>query len=270
MDRDILVRNDLDSVAHMTEATLRAWGIPFCYLRDSSDLTPDREGLRTGPGRTRDPWPSSSTPPSDLERARHPLLTKDQLLRPLAALRTNEVVVTCMSVTRPWGRLSDHDLDFASADSAMGHTADLALGIALAQPSRKVICLNGDGSMLMNLGTLVTIAGSRREEPDPFRPGERNLRDHREPTRSGGGASGFSGPGPGRWFSQGLFVQPGRGVRGYPPRDPGAPRAQSSWASGWSRARKGPSAEAAGRSPDTCKARWPHSSAEFRKAITGS
>jgi thiamine pyrophosphate-dependent acetolactate synthase large subunit-like protein len=42
----------------------------------------------------------------------------------------------------------------------MGHTADLALGIALAQPSRKVICLNGDGSMLMSLGTLVTIAAS--------------------------------------------------------------------------------------------------------------
>lgn len=91
------------------------------------------------------------------------MLTKDQLLRPLAAVRTDEVVVTCMSVTRPWGRLSDHELDFASADSAMGHTADLALGIALAQPSRKVICLNGDGSMLMNLGTLVTITGSGAE-----------------------------------------------------------------------------------------------------------
>jgi thiamine pyrophosphate-dependent acetolactate synthase large subunit-like protein len=38
----------------------------------------------------------------------------------------------------------------------MGHTADLALGVALARPGRKVICLNGDGSMLMNLGTLVT------------------------------------------------------------------------------------------------------------------
>ena len=88
------------------------------------------------------------------------MLTKDQLLRPLAAIRTHEVVVTCMGVTRPWGRISDHDLDFASADSAMGHTADLALGIALAQPTRKVICLNGDGSMLMNLGTMVTIAGS--------------------------------------------------------------------------------------------------------------
>ena len=88
------------------------------------------------------------------------MLTKEDLLRPLAAVRTTEVVVTCMGVTRPWGLLSDHELDFASADSAMGHTADLALGIALAQPDRKVICLNGDGSMLMNLGTLVTITAA--------------------------------------------------------------------------------------------------------------
>ena len=72
----------------------------------------------------------------------------------------NEVVVTTMSVTRAWGRLSDHDLDFASTDSAMGHAADLALGIALARPKRTVICLNGDGSMLMTLGTLATVVGA--------------------------------------------------------------------------------------------------------------
>ncbi len=87
------------------------------------------------------------------------MLTRAQLLEPLAAHRTDEVVVTTMSVTRPWGRLSSHDLDFASADSAMGHTADLALGIALARPDRRVVCLNGDGSMLMTLGTLATIVG---------------------------------------------------------------------------------------------------------------
>jgi sulfopyruvate decarboxylase subunit beta len=85
------------------------------------------------------------------------VLSKDELLLPLADQRTDEVVVTCMGVTRPWGRISQHDLDFASADSAMGHTADLALGIALANPERRVLCLNGDGSMLMTLGSLVTI-----------------------------------------------------------------------------------------------------------------
>ena len=87
------------------------------------------------------------------------MLTRAQLLEPLARHRTDEVVVTTMSVTRPWGRLSSHDLDFASADSAMGHAADLALGIALARPDRTVVCLNGDGSMLMTLGTLATAVG---------------------------------------------------------------------------------------------------------------
>lgn len=65
-----------------------------------------------------------------------------------------------MGAVRPWGRYSNSDLDFASADSAMGHAADLALGVAMAQPNRKVICLNGDGSMLMTLGTLATIVES--------------------------------------------------------------------------------------------------------------
>jgi sulfopyruvate decarboxylase subunit beta len=91
------------------------------------------------------------------------MVTRDELLRPLARHRTDEVVVTTMSVTRPWGRLSDHDLDFASADSAMGHTADLALGIALARPDRRVVCLNGDGSMLMSLGTLATVVSCAPE-----------------------------------------------------------------------------------------------------------
>ena len=44
VDRDTLVRPDLDSVAHMTESTLRAWGVPFLYLKDPSDLAPLREG----------------------------------------------------------------------------------------------------------------------------------------------------------------------------------------------------------------------------------
>lgn len=88
------------------------------------------------------------------------MLTMAQLLAPLHEHRTNEVVITTMSAARPWGRLSSHVLDFASIDSAMGHGADLALGIAIARPERKVICLNGDGSMLMTLGTLATVAGA--------------------------------------------------------------------------------------------------------------
>ncbi len=46
VDRDILVRADLDSVAHMTEKTLRAWGIPYHFLRDPADLTPVSEAWK--------------------------------------------------------------------------------------------------------------------------------------------------------------------------------------------------------------------------------
>lgn len=89
------------------------------------------------------------------------MLTQAEFLQPLAARRTDQVVVSTMSLVRAWGRLSKHELDFAFADSAMGHAQSLALGIALAQPQRRVLCLNGDGSMLMSLGSLVTIAQCR-------------------------------------------------------------------------------------------------------------
>lgn len=41
----------------------------------------------------------------------------------------------------------------------MGHTASLALGVALAQPHRRVLCLDGDGSLLMHMGA-TAITGS--------------------------------------------------------------------------------------------------------------
>ena len=41
---------------------------------------------------------------------------------------------------------------------SMGLAVPIALGVALAQPERTVIALEGDGSILMNLGTLTTVA----------------------------------------------------------------------------------------------------------------
>ncbi|MDA0334405.1 MAG: thiamine pyrophosphate-dependent enzyme [bacterium] len=88
------------------------------------------------------------------------MLDKYSCLKKLAARRdARDVVVTTMSVAMPWAELSATDLDFAHVDSAMGHGADFAYGIALAQPHRRVLCLNGDGSTLMCLGSLVTITG---------------------------------------------------------------------------------------------------------------
>ena len=44
------------------------------------------------------------------------------------------------------------------AESVMGKGSSLGLGVALARPDTKVIVLDGDGSLLMNLGALTTIA----------------------------------------------------------------------------------------------------------------
>ena len=86
------------------------------------------------------------------------MMTREQCLLALHEQRGDDtVVVTTMGSAAPWSKLSDSDLDFPSVGSAMGHAADFAMGIALAQPDRPVWVLNGDGSMLMSLGTMVTI-----------------------------------------------------------------------------------------------------------------
>jgi len=50
-----------------------------------------------------------------------------------------------------------HHQDFLTVGS-MGHCSSIALGIALAKPHREVVCIDGDGAMLMHLGSLTTIA----------------------------------------------------------------------------------------------------------------
>ena len=52
---------------------------------------------------------------------------------------------------------SAQDLDLPLS-GAMSKASSLGLGLALAQPDRKVFVLDGDGSLLMNLGALVTLA----------------------------------------------------------------------------------------------------------------
>jgi thiamine pyrophosphate-dependent acetolactate synthase large subunit-like protein len=51
----------------------------------------------------------------------------------------------------------DHDLNFYLW-GAMGGAAMAGLGLALAQPRRRVLVVTGDGEMLMGLGSLATIA----------------------------------------------------------------------------------------------------------------
>ena len=54
----------------------------------------------------------------------------------------------------------DHSKDFLTVGS-MGHSSQIALGIALANPGRQVFCLDGDGAAIMHMGALA-IVGSKR------------------------------------------------------------------------------------------------------------
>jgi thiamine pyrophosphate-dependent acetolactate synthase large subunit-like protein len=83
-------------------------------------------------------------------------------LEHLAQTRTNsDIIVTNQSSARLWPRLSQHSLDFNYNPSNMGGAVPFALGLAVSQPERNVTVLSGDGSLLMNLGCLVTVIGSR-------------------------------------------------------------------------------------------------------------
>src|SRR5215210_7355728 len=75
-----------------------------------------------------------------------------------------DVVITSMGTAREWTAMGPlHPRDFVYVPSAMGHAASLGLGLALAQPKRRIIVMMGDGSLLMSLGSLATISAERPE-----------------------------------------------------------------------------------------------------------
>ena len=50
-----------------------------------------------------------------------------------------------------------HERDFLTVGS-MGHASQIALGIALAQPQRRVWCFDGDGATIMHMGSMAIVA----------------------------------------------------------------------------------------------------------------
>jgi sulfopyruvate decarboxylase subunit beta len=76
----------------------------------------------------------------------------------ISKYRGDSIVVPAETCRREWPHISSNpDLD-VPARGVMGKASDFALGLALGVPDRKLIVLDADGSLLMNLGALVTIA----------------------------------------------------------------------------------------------------------------
>jgi sulfopyruvate decarboxylase subunit beta len=70
----------------------------------------------------------------------------------------HRIVVTIMGAVAVELYMLGHRHNFFYLEHAMGLASSMGLGIALAMPEHKVIVLDGDGSLLMNLGTLSTMA----------------------------------------------------------------------------------------------------------------
>ena len=90
-----------------------------------------------------------------------PVLHRRDVVRKLLEARKDLLVVAGLGSTS-WDitAAGDADLSFPTW-GAMGQAAMIGLGLAIAQPQRRVLVITGDGEMLMGMGSLATIAVQR-------------------------------------------------------------------------------------------------------------
>ncbi|MCH7569440.1 MAG: thiamine pyrophosphate-binding protein, partial [Deltaproteobacteria bacterium] len=80
-----------------------------------------------------------------------------ECLELLAPLVTDQLVVTSQSGQKiEWGHLSNHEGNLLLG--MMGCALGVGIGLALALPHRRVIVLESDGSILLSLSSLATLA----------------------------------------------------------------------------------------------------------------
>ena len=83
-------------------------------------------------------------------------MKRDEALAVLSRHYPEGIVVPVYQGAFDWMAIRPHPLNYLCT-GAMGQGSSHALGLALACPEESVVVLDGDGSLLMNLGSLVTI-----------------------------------------------------------------------------------------------------------------
>ena len=83
----------------------------------------------------------------------------EDVLQVVAAVRGDAICVPTMTTSPAWRTIAPDDLSVGCV-GFMGGASSMGLGLALARPDRRVIVLDGDGSLLMQLGSLATNAGA--------------------------------------------------------------------------------------------------------------
>ena len=85
------------------------------------------------------------------------MMKRDEVFRILASHYSDGIVVAVYQSAFDWINIRPHPLNYLCT-GAMGLASSHALGLAIGLPDEKIVVLDGDGSLLMNLGSLVTIA----------------------------------------------------------------------------------------------------------------
>ena len=83
----------------------------------------------------------------------------EDVLQVIATARGDAICVPTMTTSPAWRTIAPDDLSVGCV-GFMGGASSMGLGLALARPDRRVIVLDGDGSLLMQLGSLATNAGA--------------------------------------------------------------------------------------------------------------
>jgi len=89
------------------------------------------------------------------------MLKNQDAVRAIDSKRNGAIIVPTMNANNVHFGLptvtTDQKMDLPIS-GAMSKASSVGLGVALAQPDKKVVILDGDGSLLMNLGSLVTVS----------------------------------------------------------------------------------------------------------------
>src|SRR6187399_3528326 len=88
-------------------------------------------------------------------------MTRLDALHAIYGQLEDAIVVTIMGAVSAELQSIGHRPNFFYLQHAMGLASSMGLGIALSRPELKVVVFDGDGSLLMNLGGLTTLARYR-------------------------------------------------------------------------------------------------------------
>ena len=89
------------------------------------------------------------------------MFNAEDMFKAFQSHRGNAIVIPTGTCGRHWRDVSTNEKRDIGLGGAMGQTTSAALGLALAQPDEKVVLFDSEGSLLMNMGIIATIAGQK-------------------------------------------------------------------------------------------------------------